>query len=116
MDFTIFYSDRTTLECADPFAIEKRIGVQAIVQPDTEHNWVIVPPGDFYMFDRRGGVPQWFPGDHAGLIVYLSQPGPRAVLIGEHIDKYRYREILSAAVALRGEKAGYNSGERKPDE
>jgi hypothetical protein len=114
--FVIFYSDRRTIEDADPFAINKRSGVQVVVQPDAENRWVTISGGDFYMWDRRGGPEQWFPGDYAGLILYLLQPGRKAVLLGEHVDKYRFREILNAATDLLGEKAGYNAGERKPNE
>ena len=101
-------------EHCTPNAIEKRRDVQAIIQTDTEHKWVVVPAYDFYMWDERGGTPQWFGGDYAGLILYLLTPGYKTVLLGEHIDKYRYREIMHEVTKRRGEKAGYNRDERKP--
>ena len=101
-------------EHCTPYSIDKRRGVQAIIQTDTEHRWVTVPAYDFYMWDARGGEAQWFGGDYAGLILYLLTPGNKAVLLGEHIDKYRYREILNNVTERLGEKAGYNRGERKP--
>jgi hypothetical protein len=103
-----------TSEQFDPYSIENRRDVQVIAQTDTEHKWVVVPAYDFYMWDTRGGEPQWFGGDYAGLILYLLTPGPKTVLLGEHIDKYRYREILGSVTKRMGEKAGYNRGERKP--
>ena len=118
MTWEIHYSDKSYLSSEDctPFSIlkGKRDSVQVIVQTDTEHVWVTVPANDFYMWDARGGDAQWFDGDYAGLILYLLTPGHKAVLLGEHIDKYRYREILNSVIERLGKKTGYNRGERKP--
>ena len=116
MSWEIYYREGSFISSEDctPFAIENRRDVQAIIQTDTEHKWVTVPAYDFYMWDIRGGHAQWFGGDYAGLILYLLTPGHKAVLLGEHIDKYRYREILNSVTKRLGEKAGYNAGERHP--
>jgi hypothetical protein len=116
MAWEVHYRDRRFIssEHCTPYSIEYRRDVQVIAQTDSEHVWVTVPPCDFYMWDSRGGEPQWFGGDYAGLILYLLTPGSKAVLLGEHIDKYRYREILNKVTQTLGEKSGYNAGERKP--
>ena len=114
----VHYRDGSYISSEDctSFSIQKgkRDGVQVIIQEDSEHIWVTVPACDFYMWDVRGGKPQWFGGDYAGLILYLLTPGHKAVLLGEHIDKYLYRKILISATERLGEKAGYNRDERLP--
>ena len=108
-DGTYISSEHTT-----PWAIEKRHGVLVIIQTDTEHNWVTVPPYDYYMWDARGGMPQWYAGDINGLFQYLSEPGSKCVLMGTWVDKYLYRKILDGVVERMGEKQGYNASEYKP--
>lgn len=112
----VYYSDGTiiTSDEVDPYSLEPRDGVQVIIQSDSEHRWVVVPPNDYYMWDTRGGVPQWYAGDREGLSSYLRKAGHKAVLIGEWIDKYAYRNLLSIATERLGEKAGYDANERKP--
>ena len=115
MTWEIHYRDEfITSDQFDPYSVCKRRDVQVIAQTDTEHRWVTVPPNDFYMWDERNGESQWFGGDYAGLILYLLTPGPKAVLLGEHIDKYRYREIFNSVIERMDKKAGYDRGERKP--
>lgn len=112
----IHYTDSTYISSEDctPFAIEKRIDVQVIIQEDSEHNWVTLSGYDFYMWDARGGRPQWYGGDIFGLDHYLQKPGHRCVVFGGHIDKYLFRKIFNIARKRLGEKSGFNNNERKP--
>jgi len=113
----VHYRDETfiTSEDTTPFGIEKRDGVQVIIQGDDEHRWVTVAGHDYYMWDVRGGIAKWFGGNREGLSTYLRQPGYKCVLIGEMIDKVLFRKIMNAARKRLGDKAGYESVERLPD-
>jgi hypothetical protein len=115
MFFEVWYSDGSMTKGHSPADIKKRGGVQVVVQLDKEYNWCTLAKNDYYMWDSRGGDWQWFGGDYAGLILYLLQPGWKAVLIGEMIDKYRFREIFEDAKKRLGNKEGFNPEEQQPD-
>jgi hypothetical protein len=114
----IYYSDGKTIssEDATPFSIERRVGVQVIVQEDPEKGWLALPPYDYYMFGARGGAPKWFPGDQVGLFQYITQPGSKCILLGEWVDDIIYRKILNRATEDRmfACKTGYAPWERQP--
>ncbi|MHC4336144.1 MAG: hypothetical protein ACYSUV_20710, partial [Planctomycetota bacterium] len=98
-----------------PFAVEVRKGVQVVIQRDKEYNWCTLTGDDYYMWDKRGGdTYEWFGGDATGLILYLQEPGYKAVLLGEMINKYAFRAIFNKAQGRLGRKEGFNPGERKP--
>jgi len=110
----VHYRDGTYIssEDATPISINKRDGVQVIIQGDDEHRWVTVAGHDYYMWDDRGSGAKWFGGDTEGLSTYLRQPGSKCVLIGEMIDKVLFRKIMNKARKRLGEKAGYESTEK----
>jgi hypothetical protein len=117
MSWRIYYDDGTTISSAraTPSSLVRRVGVQVIAQDDSEHRWVTVSDYDYYVWDKRGGKPQWFgASDRTALDLYLQRPGEKYVLFGYMIDKYRYREIFNDARKHLGEKAGYNAKERLP--
>ncbi len=117
MNWEVWYSDGWSVSSDDvpPHEITKRDRVQVIIQGDDEHRWVTVAGYDFYMWDDRGNGDKWFGGDREGLSTYLRQPGYKCVLMGEMIDKVLFRKIMNDARKRLGEKAGYESTERKPD-
>ncbi len=121
MKWKIFYSDHSeehdtsvSSEYATPFSITRRSDVQVIIQEDSEHRWRTICGYDYYMWDGRGGDPQWFGGDREGLSSYLRKPGYKCVLIGDMINKHLFRKIFTLAREQLGEKVGFDPDERHP--
>jgi hypothetical protein len=116
VNWKVYYSNETTIssEEATPFSIEKRDGVQVIVQGSEEHKWRTLSDYDYYMWDARGGDARWFGGDREGLSTYLRQPGHKCVLIGEFIDDKLFRKIFDKAREELGNKEAFTRDERHP--
>jgi len=118
MRWAVYYgpdNEYVTSEQATPWSIERRGGVQVIVQESGEHKWVTKCKTDYYVWDTRGGPPAWFGADISGLQQYLMQPGHKCVLFGYEIDRARFNEIFDRARAEFGEKVIFEADEQRPD-
>jgi len=113
MKWVIYYSDGSTISNEDttPYAVERRTGVQVVVQTDDEIKWEMLCGTDYYVWDSRGGRPKWFKASESGLHQYLMQPGFKCVLLGYEIDRKAYNEIYNRAREEFGEKAGFTRAE-----
>jgi hypothetical protein len=118
MNWKIYYSDGTVISSDDAtaFSLERRTGIQAIIQSDNDRGWIALSGDDYYMWDDRGGGAKWFKGDNVGFFQYIIQPGSKAVLLGEFVDTIVYRRILERANKDRTfvSKTGWSNLERQP--
>ncbi len=118
MKWKVYYSDGRTVssENCTAFAIERRVGIQVIIQEDPDHGWVALSGYDYYMWDARGGIPQWFKGDRPGFFQYMTQPGSKCILLGEFIDKRAFNKVSEQAQKDRMflNKTGFAANEIRP--
>jgi hypothetical protein len=118
MKWKVYFSDGATISSneATAFTIVRRVGIQAIIQEDPTHGWVVLTGYDYYMWDRRGGKAKWFKGNDPGWYQYITQPGEKCVLLGEYIDTAAYNKILEQANKdlIFASKTGFAADERKP--
>ena len=116
MSWKVFYSDDTAISSLDatPFSIDRRAGVQVIIQDSADHSWVTNSGYDYYTWDTRGAETKWWGVDIFGLHHYLLQPGSKCVLFGTMIDKKTFREIFDRARSEFGNKEVFATDERHP--
>lgn len=114
----IYYSDGSTFssEDATPFSLERRVGVQVIIQEHLDKGWIALSGYDYFMWDDKGAGAKWWKGDEAGFFQYITQPGSKCILLGEWVDDVVYNKILERAQKDRMfcNKTGYKNYERQP--
>ena len=95
MLWRIYYDDGTTFSSADGPAEESpALGVQAIVQPDSEVGRTVDAKREYYWWiDDR-----WDGGDIFGLFDYLARPGVKVVRFGRSMTNAGFRAVYQAAV------------------
>lgn len=81
MSFRIYYADGSFYD-KDPFGAPA-LGVLVIVESDNDHGRRIVAGKDYYVWDCKNC--RWWTVDYPGMIDYLTQTGPRRILIGRTV-------------------------------
>lgn len=96
IDWIIYYDDGSTYTNLDgtPWDAPGR-KVVCIAQVNEETGWGARANMDYYVWDTRGNIEEWWGVDINGLWDYLADPGQKKVVFGYMTSKRRYNEILA---------------------
>lgn len=94
--FRVYYANREPYE--GPLELTPTTGVQAILQDDRYVGAVLWDSAAYYVWGGLGRSERWFPATQDAMWQYLSEPGPKYVLSGLHIDDDAFNEIKVQAI------------------